>query len=288
MKRIKNFSINIKTLSSNSEANENEILLTITLDRHPNEVYYFTYNPLFFELLYLSTPYIKDNKHRRLHIKKTVNGVTYNFPITHLACACYSGVIRSTETWLEDLLSFRKDFKLGITDNHIEHTDGNIYNNTKNNLSQMSGIVNKRKGTIIGRFIHNFDIVTAYYNNEWLVAIKGIYTFRDMFNDSKNYTEKEKSDKNLVNADFSVREMSFYYKCKNENEFNECLKNLYNADWKYLKNYHKKNKRFSPKHIFKKYKKQHVSTEDNIIKQIKLVNSVDSLPFKDYSECKKI
>ena len=93
--------------------------------------------------------------------KRAANEIGGYCTLHEICLACYSGWIKSVETWPADLAKFRKY----MASHHytIDHADGNQMNNTIYNLSLMKGSINRSKNSVTS----NIKLPTIHFSGRF-------------------------------------------------------------------------------------------------------------------------
>lgn len=88
----------------------------------------------------------------------------------HEVClACYSGWIKSVETWTTDLAKFRKYMRShGYS---IDHADGNQMNNTIYNLSLMKSEINQSKNAVTAEIKLPTILFSGRFGKEYRIMV---------------------------------------------------------------------------------------------------------------------
>ena len=110
--------------------------------------------------------HVPDKIQLRKHKAVEIDGRCF---LHELCYACYSGWIKSVESWPKDLAKFRKY----MSTHHytIDHADGNQLNNTVYNLSMMRGSINHSKNDVTARIKMPTILFSGRYGKEYRIMV---------------------------------------------------------------------------------------------------------------------
>ncbi len=125
------------------------------------------------------TPYRRPDK-RLSFTYRDDTGEQYHIFAHDLAYGVYHGHIHC-ESFYDDARAFKKAKGDDLT---IDHADGNIFNNTKNNLSLMTSEMNRKKGNITKKFNAPEGVVIAvdgdFYRVCFIMKVNRFKDFMDL------------------------------------------------------------------------------------------------------------
>ena len=110
--------------------------------------------------------HVPDKIQLRKHHAIEIRGRCY---LHELCYACYSGWIKSVETWPKDLAKFRK--YMSAHHYTIDHADGNQLNNTVYNLSMMNSSINNSKNDVTARIKLPTILFSGRYGKEYRIMV---------------------------------------------------------------------------------------------------------------------
>lgn len=191
--------------------------------------YFFSYNE---ELLRIFkginlTPYRRKEDKRLSFTYRDETGKQYHLFAHNLAYGVYQGYIHY-ESFYEDVRAFIKS-KGDLT---VDHADGNIFNNTKNNLSLMTLALNRKKGNITKKFNAPEGVVIAVDGDFYRVCfIMKVNRFEDFMDLGELM--------NGVLTDSSMATIHFI--CNSTENLIDCLNSFTNSTYSWRTPYRNKN-----------------------------------------------
>lgn len=189
--------------------------------------YFFSYNE---ELLRIFrkvnlTPYRRPDKRLSFTYRDKAAGEQYHLMAHNLAYGVYKGYIRY-ESFYEDVRAFTKA-KGELT---VDHADGNVFNNTKNNLSLMTLEMNRKKGNITKKFNAPEGVVIGVDGDFYRVC------FLMCANKLKKYTDLGV----LLNGTIPEGTMAtFHFICNSADTLVDCLNTFTNSHFSWRTPYRK-------------------------------------------------
>lgn len=191
--------------------------------------YFFSYNE---ELLRIFkdiklTPYRRKEDKRLSFTYRDDTGKQYHLFAHNLAYGVYQGYIHY-ENFYEDTRAFIKA-KGELT---VDHADGNVFNNTKNNLSLMTLKQNLKKGNITKKFNAPDGVVIAADGDFYRVC------FIMKINRFKNFTALGLSLHGVL-PDESMATIHFI--CNSAENLIDCLNSFSNSTYSWRTPYRNKN-----------------------------------------------
>lgn len=124
----------------------------------------------------------------RLKFKHSRNGGVNDLYLYDIALACSLGFVTGSDGFIEEM---REYFKHKGEDT-IDHADNVIFNNTVHNLSIMTDLENKRKGSIAGRFTPPDYLFTAVHNGVYLIQYIRLFDLKNKYSEKAKALRSEK------------------------------------------------------------------------------------------------
>ena len=162
--------------------------------------YYFSNNKELVEIFrtYKLTPVVRQNSRLIFSYReKGRGGKQYHLFAHDLAYSVYNGYVKC-KSFYDDMRSYF-DNKGEMT---IDHADGNVFNNTENNLSLMTNKNNRKKGNITSKMKLPEKLVIAYDGNGYLFDITTLVNISEQI--------KELLPDNISFLDGAMCRLSFY------------------------------------------------------------------------------
>jgi hypothetical protein len=155
----------------------------------------------------------------RLRIKVYLgNGEYFNLYLYDLAMACYMGRVKP-ETFIGDMQAYYEwKSRRGLT---VDHADNHLRNNTRLNLSLMTGRENRRKGSIAGRIQKPSIVASCYVDGCYRVLRNQPITntspvaqlIRQRFGDA-------------ISTGMNITDITMWFLCKDAEAYVTCLNNV--------------------------------------------------------------
>ena len=190
--------------------------------------YFFSYNEellrIFMEIKL--TPYRRKKDKRLSFTYRDDTGKQYHLFAHNLAYGVYQGYVHYGNFY-EDVRAFIKA-KGKLT---VDHADGNVFNNTKNNLSLMTLEMNRKKGNITKKFNAPEGVVIGldgdFYRLCFLMRANKLRKFTDLGI--------------LLNGTIPEGTMAtFHFVCNSADTLVDCLNTFTNSHFSWRTPYRKK------------------------------------------------
>ena len=154
--------------------------------------YYFSLDDELIEIFntYKLTPAIRQDGRLIFTYRELNNGSEQRYAFAHdLACGVYSGIVKC-KSFYDDMRTYFEQ-KGELT---VDHADGNVHNNTKNNLSLMTQNNNRKKGNITRKVKLPEKIIIAFdgegYYTEFTWVVNKVEQLQSMIPNWINITDE--------------------------------------------------------------------------------------------------